>query len=232
MTSSEWQVLYTHVRQLEQQGLVTRTFRRLDPERQEAVLVAILEEAVEKGPTALNIKQVASRAGVAIGSLYQYFGNRANLLDVAVELCARTMIATFEQYRPYLASLPLHEGLTAYLVGGIEWSRTQVSLVRFFARAAYYGEPALEERVVRPVATLMRQMVYDMLAAGQTRGEVRQDLDLDGTTRLIHALLIAVGDAQLLPYLNTYFQVVDEDRSPEQRLDVLLDFVFNGIAPG
>lgn len=231
MTSADWQTLYGYIRQLEQEGLVTRTFRRLDPERQQAVLGALFEEAVEKGPTALNIKQVAARAGVAVGSLYQYFGSREKLLDVAVTLCVRVMAESFEQYRPLLAAMPLREGLVAYLVGGVEWSQTQVSLVRFFARAAYYGEPVLNERVVRPVATIMRQMVHDMLAAGQARGEVRPDLDLDAVTRLVHALLIAVGDAQLLPYLNTYFQVIEPGQSPESLLEALLDFVFNGIAP-
>ena len=34
----------SHIQQLENEGLVTRTFRRLDPTRQQAVINAILEE--------------------------------------------------------------------------------------------------------------------------------------------------------------------------------------------
>ena len=69
---TEWTQITARILEFEQAGLVTRTFRRLDPQRQQAVLVAILDEAIEKGPAAINIKQVAERAGVAIGSLYQY----------------------------------------------------------------------------------------------------------------------------------------------------------------
>jgi AcrR family transcriptional regulator len=71
MSDTDWQSFQPYISQLEQEGIVTRTFRRLDPDRQEAVFNAILEEAIEKGPASLNIKEIARRAGISIGSLYQ-----------------------------------------------------------------------------------------------------------------------------------------------------------------
>jgi hypothetical protein len=70
-----------------------------------------------------------------------------------------------------------------------------------------------------------------ILTAAQARGEVRQDVDLAATARVIHALLIALGDAQLLPYLNTYFQVVAADIPPERTLDAALDLIVQGLGP-
>jgi TetR/AcrR family transcriptional regulator len=231
MTLSEWTQIHAHILQLERNGLVTRTFRRLDPDRQQAILHAILDEAVEKGPTSLNIKQVAGRAGVSVGSLYQYFGNREGLLAFAVELCTRWMADVFDEYRPMLAAMPLRDALAAYLLGGIEWSQTQVGLVQFFARAAYHGDPELAESVVRPVADVMRETVREILAQAAARGEVRSDVDIEAAARVVNALLIAVGDSQLLPYLNTYFQVSDEDVPPERILEAALNLVLHGIGP-
>jgi AcrR family transcriptional regulator len=229
MLTSDWTKIHTHILQLEQKGLVTRTFRRLDPARQQVVIDAILEEAVEKGPASINIKEVARRAGVSIGSLYMYFRNREGLLAFAVELCVRFMVDMFDAVGPMMAALTLREGLTMYLSGGIEWSQTMTGLIMFFARAAYQGDPGLGEQVVRPVADSMRKTVGDMLTQAIARGEVRADIDLEATTRVIHALIIAVGDAQLLPYLNTYFQVVGEDVTPERTLKAMLDLVMSGI---
>jgi AcrR family transcriptional regulator len=224
---SEWTQIHTHILHLEQAGLVTRTFRRLDPERQQAVLTAILDEAAEKGPEALNIKQVAERAGVSVGSLYTYFPNREGMLAFAVEVCVCFVTEQFEQFRPYLAELPLREALNAYLIGGVEWSRMYAGFLRLFARAAYHGDPELAESLVRPVATLLREMV----TAAAERGELREGVDVDATARVIHALTVAVGDSQLLPYLNTYFQVMDEEVSEERMLKALLDLVLQGIGP-
>jgi AcrR family transcriptional regulator len=231
MTIADWPQIQAHILQFEQEGLVTRTFRRLDPDRQQAVLSAILDEAVEKGPTDINIKQVAARAGVAVGSLYTYFGNRDGLLNFAVELCVRYMTDMFTYYETYLEQMPLCEALTAYLTGGVEWSQTQTGLVHFFVRAAYHGDPDMAERVVRPIADTMREIMHRMLARAMERGEIREDVDLEAVTRVINALMIAVGDSQIMPYLNIYFQVTDDDVPPERLLEVLLDFILRGVAP-
>ena len=230
MLTSEWPQLPTHILELEGQGLVTRTFRRLDPARQQAVIQAILDEAVERSPTALNIKKVAERAGIAVGSLYQYFGNRENLLAFAVELCVHQLTDLFAMSHPYLMEMPLREALTAYLTYGIEWSKTQQGFIQFFGRAAYQGDPKLTEKVVEPVATAMRKMVEDMLKAALQRGEINPDMDLEATSRVVNALTIVVGDSQMLSHLNQYFQITDESMPIERMVDVLMDLIMNGIA--
>lgn len=231
MTTAEYATLLPYILQLEDQGLVRRTFRRLDPERQLAVLNAILEEASQHGPAVINIKRVAGRAGVSVGSLYQYFPDRENMLSFAVELTVRYVRETLAPYRAELAALPLRQALSVYLTYGIEWSRTQAGFLRLFARAAYRGEDALVEPLVRPIATLLREMVYDILVAAQERGELHPGLDLEASARLVHTLLVAAGDGQLLPYLNDYFQLYDQQLTPERQLQALLDLLMNGLTP-
>jgi AcrR family transcriptional regulator len=227
----EWFKFQAHILELEQKGLVTRTFRRLDPDRQQAVVNAVLEESAEKGPASLNIKAVAVRAGVSVGSLYQYFPKRQGLLDFAIELCVRYMTDAFDEFQPYLAALPLKEALKTYLTSGIEWGQTEAGLVRFFGRAAYQGDAGLSEQVVRPIATAMREVIDAILAQAAARGEIRSDVDLEAAARVINALLIAVGDSQLLPYLNAYFQVTDDEMPSERILEALLDIVSVGLQP-
>jgi AcrR family transcriptional regulator len=230
MLLSDWAQFQPYITQLEREGLATRTFRRLDPQRQEAIVAAILDEATEHGPATLNIKRVAKRAGVAVGSLYQYFPDRDGMLQFAVELCVRYVTDAFEGFRPYLAAMPLRDALSAYLVGGIEWSKTQAGLLKLFARAAYQGDPELGESLVRPVANLLREMVHDILDAASERGELRPGVDLESATRIVHALMIAAGDSQLLPYLNNYFQLTGAEMPPERLVEALLDFVIQAIS--
>ena len=230
MNDTDWLYFQPYIFQLEKEGIVTSTFRRLDPDRQEAVFNAILEEAVEKGPASLNIKEIARRAGVSIGSLYQYFPNRDGLLDFAVELCTRSTIAMFQEYKPMMAAMPLREAMNAYLMGGLEWGQTALGLVRFFGRAAYQGDPDLAERVVLPIAAIMRETMQEILTQAQTRGEIRSDVDLEAMARVVNALIIAIGDSQLLPYLNNYFQVTDKKVRLERISNALLDLIEHGIA--
>ena len=41
--------------------------------------------------------------------------------------------------------------------------------------------------------------------------------------------MIALGDAQLLPYLNVYYQVYDEKTSPEKVVEVVVQLVLGGV---
>jgi AcrR family transcriptional regulator len=226
----DWTSCQSYIQQLEGEGKVTRTFRRLDPARQQGVINAILEEATEKGPASLNIKEIARRADVSVGSLYQYFPNRNGLLDFAIELCVRYMADMFEMSRPYLKAMSLREALQAYLTVGIEWGKTETGLVRFFGRAAYQGDPNLAERVVRPVAEAMRKITFEMLEGAVQRGEIRPELDLEAASRLVNGLMIVVGDSQLLPYLNTYFQITEEKVPQERILETLVPFILKALS--
>jgi AcrR family transcriptional regulator len=225
---SEWVPIQNHILELERVGVITHTFRRLAPERQQAIVDAILDEALEKGPAAINIKKVAERAQVSVGSLYQYFNNRDGLLEFSTRLCVNLLTDTFDQFRPMLAEMPLRDALYYYLSGGVEWSQTMLGLIQFFGRAAYQGDPLLAEKVVTPVAAAMRETVREILLSAQARGELHPALDLEAAARAVHAWTIALGDSQLL---NTYFQASDETVSFERTLTAAIDILVRGLSP-
>jgi AcrR family transcriptional regulator len=217
---------------LEREGKVTGTFVRLGEARQRAIVNAILDEAVERGPGSVNVKNIAARAGVAVGSLYQYFPDRDALLDFAVELCTRYMLEFLATARPYLLEMPLRQALQQYLSVGVEWGRTEAKLVRFLGRAAYQGDPELAQRAVRPIGRAMRELTRDMLVAAVGRGEIRAGLDLEAAARLVNVLTIAVADSQLLPYLNDYFQTTDDSMPPDRLVAAYVGFVLSAVGPG
>jgi TetR/AcrR family transcriptional regulator len=224
--------VYQFIREAEQRGWVTRTFRRLDPDRQGEVIKAIIAEAAESGPSEMNIRRVAEKCDVAVGSLYQYFGSRAKLLDFAIELMVRATSASFEAYSAYLASLPLKDALTQYLGGGIEWAEEQSGMARMFAKAAYQGTPELSDRVVRPIATILTNMVKAILQAAQQRGEIRDDIDLDAMSRLVNVAMIAIGDARLFGSLNDYYQLYIDSTSYESILSSFFQLLETGLMSG
>lgn len=51
----------------------------------EAILEATLQVLIEVGPERLTTTRVAERAGVAVGSLYQYFPNKQSLLSTVLD---------------------------------------------------------------------------------------------------------------------------------------------------
>jgi AcrR family transcriptional regulator len=110
--------------------------RRPRQERSRETVEAILEAAAQvferHGYAAGTTNRIAERAGVSIGSLYQYFPNK----DAIVVELARRHIAEMGQIAwPALNALvdetpPLREGLTAIVLGTVELHRKSPQLHR------------------------------------------------------------------------------------------------------
>jgi AcrR family transcriptional regulator len=214
---------------LEERGVVTRTFRRLDPERQRAVIEAIFAEAAQHGPYAMQVRQVARRAGVSVGSLYQYFPNREGMLDFAVDATAGFLVESLDAWVPAMSDLPLRQGLEAYLDAGTEWTAANAGLLGFFASTAYSGSAEHADRLVNPVARSMRALLHALLKGAQSRGELRRGLDVDTATRLVMTLTTAVADAELIPHLNRYYLLHDADHPPAGMRGAAVDFLLHAI---
>ncbi len=191
---------------------------------------ALFEEAAEKGPGRLNIKQVAERSGASIGSIYQYFGSRENLVRFFTKIAVVSMVSLLRMAPASYKGMPIRQALRSYLVDGIRISQSQKSITKFLTLSAYQGDEEIGRTVVRPVAVVMREVIRDLLKTGIERGEIRADIDLEAASRAVNVLLIGLGDSQLVPNLNMYFQVSDKDISFERALDAALDMLLRGLA--
>ncbi len=217
------------VRALGDEQLTTRTFQRLDERRQVAVIAAVLDEAFERGPADIRIKEVAAKAGVSVGSIYQYFGDREGLVAFTLALCGRQLAAATADLAPALVEMPLADGIRLLLEGGLAWCRQNLGVVRVFLRGAYQGDPVVVERLVVPYGRALHEAMRNMIAAAQRRGEVRADVDPDIAARVVTATGIAIGDSQLLPRLNDYYRVTDETVPLDKVIDQMVDMVERGL---
>ena len=58
------------------------TFRQLPPDKQERVLDAALAEFADQGYHQASLNRMVAQAGIAKGSLYQYFPNKEGIFAV------------------------------------------------------------------------------------------------------------------------------------------------------
>lgn len=63
----------------------------------DAIVEATIQILQEQGYDRLTTIRVASRAGVSVGSLYQYFPNKAALVCAVIDHCCQESLASFEQ---------------------------------------------------------------------------------------------------------------------------------------
>jgi AcrR family transcriptional regulator len=233
-----WPPDLTELEALIGDGCVRPTFVRLAAERRTAILEAALTAAAENGPGRLNIKEVASRAAVPVGSLYQYFGGRDALVRLVCLLVTRRLESILACAAPLLENLPLADALSQYLDESLKWCSREPTLMRIYSIAAYNVAFLRDPRdspedpdvfIVTAIAKSMLSVSETLLGAAARRRELREGVDIDAASRILNALLIAVTDAALLPGLNAYYRLYDARRGQKRMLQAIVDFACNGL---
>lgn len=84
----------------------------------DAVVTAAAQVLIEQGYEGATTMRVAERAGVSIGSLYQYFPNKESLIVVLIERHADRIVEIMEKALGDPANVTLADGLRAIIRAG------------------------------------------------------------------------------------------------------------------
>lgn len=93
-----------------------------------AVVTAAAQVLVELGYEATTTARVAERAGVSIGSLYQYFPNKEALVAALVERHAGEIVAILRQALEDPAIATIEDGLRSFIRAGATAHRLDPAL--------------------------------------------------------------------------------------------------------
>ena len=84
----------------------------------EAVITAAAQVLIEEGYEGATTARIAERAGVSIGSLYQYFPNKEALIASLIERHCEEIVATMRQALEDPAHATLEDGFRAVIRAG------------------------------------------------------------------------------------------------------------------
>jgi AcrR family transcriptional regulator len=100
----------------------------------EAILEATARVLVERGYAGITTNLVAERAGVSVGSLYQYFPNKDALVTALHERHMRRMDSAFDAVFAKSVKMSFDEALTTIIEGLVESHRLEADLHRVLER--------------------------------------------------------------------------------------------------
>ena len=98
----------------------------------EAILEATAQLLVQEGVEAASTNRIAEKAGVSVGSLYQYFPSKEAVLFALVDRHVQRMQRMLEEKAADLVAAPIEEGVLAYVRAMFEVHRLAPKLHRVF----------------------------------------------------------------------------------------------------
>jgi AcrR family transcriptional regulator len=151
------------------------------------LLEAAALELARVGLARANINEISVAAGLAKGTVYNYFDSKEELFLAVVEEACRRAVAGAEA--PPGAST--RERLRTVLLSDMRWVRENEPFAQVLVREVLTGDRRLHPRIVAAAAPFLSR-IADILQDGVEQGEVRQDLPVD------QLALIFTGLSELL----------------------------------
>ncbi|MFD5814018.1 TetR/AcrR family transcriptional regulator [Streptomyces sp. NPDC127038] len=168
----------------------TPTWSRLSPARRERVLVAAMDEFGTHGYSTGSLNVIAREAGVAKGSLFQYFSGKLDLFTYVAE---QTSLRIYAHMRPWLDEYDGTTDFATHLVDALE------AWLDFFAgRPLERGvtaatnmemDPTVRGAVRVPVNAIYLAGLLPLLERAVAAGDLHKDADLDALLSLLLVLL-------------------------------------------
>ncbi|MEU9736651.1 TetR/AcrR family transcriptional regulator [Streptomyces sp. NPDC048002] len=168
----------------------TATWHGLSPARRERVLIAAMDEFGTHGYSTGSLNVIAREAGVAKGSLFQYFAGKLDLFTYVAE---QTSARVYLHMRPWLDTYDGSADFATHLTDSIEAWITYFAenpLERGITAATNMEmDPAVRTAVRTPVNDLYAGALRPLLETALEAGRLRKEADLDALLSLLLVLL-------------------------------------------
>lgn len=181
----------------------TETWTRLPEARRSAVLDAAEAEFAAHGFSRGSLNVIAREAGVAKGSLFQYFDDKADLFEHLAELAADRVGAELDSRIADIDwTVGFFPGLGRVLEIWTEHFRTHPIDRSLSAAVALEPDPETRRAVRAVVDERTIAFVRPMLVEAKDKGALRADADLDAFLALLLLVLPQLALAPTYPDLD------------------------------
>lgn len=193
----------------------TVTWARLDPARRAAVVEAAEAEFGAHGYSRGSLNVIARKAGVAKGSLFQYFADKRDLYAFIADIGSQRVRAYMgERIRALDSTRPFFEFLTDLLDDWVAYFAEHPQDRSLHAAASFEVDTDARVSVRTVIHRHYLEVLRPLVRDAQNRGDLRADADTDA---LLSLLLMIIPHLALAPYVRGMDPVLGLDEpTPEQ----------------
>ncbi len=178
------------------------TFRHLPPDKQERVLTAALAEFAEQGYQQASLNRMVAQAGIAKGSLYQYFPNKEGMFhyifQYALKMVRRTLTTVKEETREENFFVRLEKSLMA----GVAFSREHPRIFSLYLKIQFDKNVPFRGEFLAAVRRHATEYFASLVRRAQSRGELRPGVPRDAVLFLLDAVFDRFLQAVAVPALD------------------------------
>lgn len=163
-------------------------FEKIKDEKKNRIIGAALSEFSFMGYSAANINVIAKKAGISIGSMYQYFASKENLfltvMDEAYRVIERAIAGIETQEGSFFDKMDL-------IIGYVQkYSREYKLLNQVYLEATTQGLTQISKKLSNKMETISSAYYKALLRAAVRDGAVDSNISIDTAAFCIDNIIL------------------------------------------
>jgi len=212
--------------------LPTATFANLPPDKQQRVVAAAVREFAAKGYQRASLNTVVREAGIAKGSLYQYFANKEALFRFVFEQFGLSVKREVKARVARDGEQGFFEHVRGVLLAGVAFVDARPQAFELYLKVLFEQDVPHREELVAQLRLFSAEYFTPLCEEAGRRGEIRADVRPAMVIFLIDAVIERFLQGYAKPYLDSGLGLAGKGR---QRLtgeiDALIAILRDGLAP-
>ena len=207
------------------------TFYNLPFEKQEKVMRSAISEFINQGFEKANVGAIAKNAGVAKGSMYQYFENKRELFLFSVRWSMEFLVKKYDKYIT-LKDKELSVFDFFYQNAKDMWlqMRDERELVIFIQDVFLGKYNSLSDESMTYMIKLSDEYLLNLIKAGKSNGSIRKDIDDNILSLFITGVSFKIKEYLMKKARNLGEDIVDEDfEAYEKEIKAMIELLKNGM---
>lgn len=206
-----------------------RTFNRLDDDKKEKVMRAAIGEFQALGFENAKIEVIAQNAGVAKGSIYQYFDDKKELFLYSITWALEYFMKVIDRQTP-LKDMDVYDYFLSGSRERFELLKREPLLVAFSMDVASGKYGSLAKEANRELNRIGEEYELRLIANGKKRGTIRDDLD-DKTLLLFFQGVTEKFSMEIMERANefSYEPTEDQFREMEKMMKNMVSLLKQGM---
>lgn len=190
--------------------------KKLSEEKLEELLEAGVEEFALHGPAGANMRAIADRAGISVGALYKYYGDKEGFFRACLDRSLEALNRVLEEVTREEAGF--RDYARRIIRALLRFSREHGGYVRMYCTlTASSGEEA--KGLAGEIEGVTARLYTRYIAAGQARGDLRRDMEPGMFAFFFDSLLMMVQFAGCCGYYRERFRLYGGGALEEARLE-------------
>ncbi len=207
------------------------TFINLSPEKQEKVMRSAISEFLKHGFEKGNIGDIAKNAGVAKGSMYQYFDNKKELFLFCLKWSMELLLKKNDKHIT-MQNKEMDVFVFLYQNSKAAWLQLKEEReIVIFMQNIFLGKyNSFADDSMSYITKLSDEYLLNLIKDGKNNGSIRNDIDDTILSLFITGVSFKIKEHLMNQARSLGEDIVDEDFEVfEKEIITLIELLKNGI---